>query len=332
MEASALIWVAECAAKTLRLRLPAHDGRPCVVRGKFHVPEGLAWNEYVEARPFQQDAVIVQALLLIKPGYLWDYLAPVSAAVAAQLRYESGNYLPWHPVDAHVAKVQDVFVLDAPITFTQCWNKQGLATYFSTGESRLFVPVGGDAPRVCNAECGPMTVAELCHQFMQKPESIKGLLLPYPLGSLLTNGRISELVLLARYYQKVGRRLESIIPAWPPQEWLIRVRETIHKSYKTSLEPPAPIPPDAIAELAMNLRLWSRPVLEAAGASITETLDKHKVLPAFYSECVSPLFIQEQGRQTEVRQPIFILYRLEHTTGLMAVVSLCLSAKDQCLP
>ena len=269
MVESALIWVAECDAMTLRLRLPARqDGHACVTRAKFHVPEGVRWSEVDVGQflPFTHDAVTVQGLLKIKPAYVWEYLTPVSHAVAAQLRYECGNYLPWHPVDAHVAEVEAVFELDVPITFSQCWGKHGLATRFSSRQ-RLFIPVAGGTPEVRAAYCGAMTVEDVCRQFTQSPASIKALLLPHPLGSLLLHGKITQLVLLARYYQKVGNQIDSIIPAWPPHDWLVKARATIHTSYKACLQAPGLIPPHDIADLAMNLRLWSGPILAAAGTS-----------------------------------------------------------------
>ena len=265
-----LVWVAEYDPKSFRLKLP-QSGSGSAGRtqhaSRFRVPTSIAQHvldELPDRARFAKDCITITGLLSIQASYLWDRLASSSSDVLAQLSYESADLLFWSPVDAHIPAVKDAFLCEERLTFTRCWRQDGQAGLFSVNR-RIFLPVGVQCAAVSQSYCGPLTVQELCQQHNQALGDVHGVLLPFPLGSLLLRKHMKELVLFARWYPAVGSLLQTILRAWPEQSWLQKQKMAIKTSLTQGLHIPN-VPLTAYSDLDRNLRAWSALILDAVGA------------------------------------------------------------------
>eukprot|EP00971_Amphidinium_carterae_P105767 2094598-Amphidinium_carterae.1 len=273
MTESKLVWLSEYDPSSVPLLQPPNaDGARSVVKSKFRLPRGERFNKelFFEAVPFSRKHVTIRGLAKVTPSYLWDYLRNTSAIVRSQLQYECCDCLHWHPVDAHVVNVLDVFKCSDPLAFTQHWTRDGLAAAFKT-RNRIFAPVtqsaGGTAPAATGVKCGDLTVRQMCELNNQEIANMLVLLLPYPMASLVLSKQASELVLFGRHYnvnsKKNGFDLR-IFPSWPSDDWLFR-RRTIHKTAFTERLHQPTFDTSAHTSLVHNLRRWSSIILDAAG-------------------------------------------------------------------
>eukprot|EP00971_Amphidinium_carterae_P344576 6485047-Amphidinium_carterae.4 len=276
----ALLWVAEYDPKSLRLRLPCPhpvpqaggSGRALQSSGRVRFPQEIVQDACLPpAHKFQRHNVQTIGLLSVVPGQLWDEFMQPSAAVTAQLHYETADLIFWRPVDAHIVSVVETHCLDIPHYFSNCWRQDGLQGAFSA-KQRLFTPVVSASSGILDADCGPLTVRDVCLECGAELSSIKGVLLPHPLGSLLLQRKVTELVLYARWYANADKNrlhgLDRLFSTWPPENWLTSKRQAIHRCFRSLsefMQVPPKIGPSSCLDLLTSLRSWSSTILASAG-------------------------------------------------------------------
>eukprot|EP00971_Amphidinium_carterae_P342971 6482465-Amphidinium_carterae.4 len=268
--AHCLLWIAEFKPESVRLEQPPLElGYRHRCQGKLPSPAWLLERSAgLENTASAIPSTDLHPIGLIKERshVCWDELAVVPEECHVLLSMEACHVYGNRPVDAHTAVVETVYALQDLVAFEGCWNSAGVSSKF-TNRHRLFVPTDQSLGRVCVATMGgaTTTVGALCNEIGQNISQLHGLLLPFPIGSLIMQRKWSHLVLLGRWYtpKRVGRarEYETILGDWPSQTWIKEKRRAVKKMLRTVATLQRPVNTVEMRVLSSNLKRWGSMIL-----------------------------------------------------------------------